>query len=84
MANHKSALKRIRGNEAKRVRNRYQLKTARTIIKKLRTTTDKKVAVELFKTAQGVIDKLVKNGIIHKNNGANKKSGLAHTVAGLK
>ncbi len=84
MANHKSSLKRIRGNEAKRLRNRYQLKTARTIIKKLRTSTVKKEASALFVTAQGVIDKLVKNGIIHKNNGANKKSGLAHLVAGLK
>jgi small subunit ribosomal protein S20 len=84
MANHKSSLKRIRGNEAKRLRNRYQLKTARTIIKKLRLTTAKKEGAALFVTAQGVIDKLVKNGIIHKNNGANKKSGLAHLVAGLK
>lgn len=84
MANHKSALKRIRGNEAKRLRNRYQLKTARTIIKKLRTSTDKKVAAAMLQTTQAVIDKLVKNGIIHKNNGSNKKSGLAHLVAGLK
>jgi small subunit ribosomal protein S20 len=84
MANHKSSLKRIRSNEAKRLRNRYQLKTARTIIKRLRVTTEKKAASALFVTAQGVIDKLVKNGIIHKNNGANKKSGLAHLVAGLK
>lgn len=84
MANHKSALKRIRGNEAKRLRNRYQLKSARTILKKLRTSTNKKEATELFKTAQSVLDKLVKKGIIHKNNAANKKSGLALAVAGLK
>ena len=84
MANHKSALKRIRGNEAKRLRNRYQLKTARTILKKVRTSTTKKEATELFKTAQSVLDKLVKRGIIHKNNASNKKSGLANLVAGLK
>ena len=84
MANHKSALKRIRGNEAKRLRNRYQLKTARTVLKKVRTATDKKAATELFKKAQSMLDKLVKNGVIHKNNASNKKSGLANLVAGLK
>ena len=36
MANHKSALKRIRSNEAKRLRNKYQHKTTRNVIKKLR------------------------------------------------
>jgi small subunit ribosomal protein S20 len=84
MANHKSALKRIRANEAKRLRNRYQLKTARTVIKKLKTSTTKVDAVELFKKAQSALDKLAKRGIIHKNNASNKKSGLALLVAGLK
>jgi len=84
MANHKSSLKRIRSNEAKRLRNRYQLKTARTIIKKLRTSTSKKEALVMLNSTQGIVDKLVKNGIIHKNNGSNKKSGLALLVAGLK
>ena len=41
MANHKSALKRIRSNEARRVVNKYQHKTTRTAIKKLRELTDK-------------------------------------------
>ena len=36
MANHKSALKRIRSNDAKRLRNRYQAKTTRTFIKRLK------------------------------------------------
>ncbi len=40
MANHKSALKRIRSNEVRRVRNRYQHKTTRNAIKKLREITD--------------------------------------------
>ncbi len=84
MANHKSSLKRIRGNEAKRLRNRYQLKTARTIIKKLRTAASKKEALAMLNSTQAIVDKLVKNGIIHKNNGSNKKSGLALHVAGLK
>lgn len=41
MANHKSSLKRIRANRAKYLRNRYQMKTTRTFIKRLRATTQK-------------------------------------------
>jgi len=80
MANHKSALKRIRANEAKRLRNRYQAKTTRTFIKRLRHTTDKAEAQELLKKVSSMIDKLAKKNIIHKNNAANKKSSLAKFV----
>ncbi len=80
MANHKSALKRIRANEAKRLRNKYQTKTTRTFIKKLTTTTDKAEAQELFKKVSSMIDRLAKKNIIHKNNAANKKSKLARLV----
>jgi small subunit ribosomal protein S20 len=80
MANHKSALKRIRANEAKRLRNKYQAKTTRTFIKKLRTTTDKAEAQELFKRVASMIDRLAKKNVIHKNNAANKKSKLARLV----
>ncbi|MDO1446973.1 30S ribosomal protein S20 [Rhodocytophaga aerolata] len=80
MANHKSALKRIRANEAKRLRNKYQAKTTRTFIKKLTTTTDKAEAQELFKKVSSMIDRLAKKNIIHKNNAANKKSKLARLV----
>ncbi|GGF41608.1 MULTISPECIES: 30S ribosomal protein S20 [Echinicola] len=83
MANHKSALKRIRANEAKRLRNKYQAKTTRTFIKKLRHTTDKVEAQELFKKVSSMIDKLAKKNIIHKNNAANKKSSLAKLVNAL-
>ncbi|AGA76333.1 MULTISPECIES: 30S ribosomal protein S20 [Echinicola] len=83
MANHKSALKRIRANEAKRLRNKYQAKTTRTFIKKLRHTTDKVEAQELFKKVSSMIDKLAKKNIIHKNNAANKKSSLAKFVNAL-
>ena len=44
MANHKSALKRIRSSETKRLRNRYQFKTTRNAIKKLKDATNKKEA----------------------------------------
>lgn len=83
MANHKSALKRIRANEAKAERNRYQLKTTRTFIKKLKASTKKKEAQELFQKVSGMIDKLAKKNIIHKNNAANKKSKLSKLVSAL-
>ena len=68
MANHKSALKRIRSNEAKRLRNRYQHKTTRTYIKRLRDTSDKSEAQELLKQVISMVDRLAKKNIIHKNN----------------
>ena len=83
MANHKSALKRIRSNETKRLRNKYQHKTTRNAIKKLRETTDKKEAQKLFSTVSSMIDKLAKNNIIHDNKAGNLKSGLSKFVAAL-
>lgn len=83
MANHKSALKRIRSNNAKRLRNRYQHKTTRTFIKRLRTTTDKGEAQELLKQVTGMLDRLAKRNIIHKNKAANDKSKLAKLVNSL-
>jgi len=83
MANHKSALKRIRANEAKRLRNRYQHKTTRTFIKRLKSVTDKAEAQELLKTVTSMIDKLAKKNIIHKNNASNKKSKLTKLVNAL-
>ena len=83
MANHKSALKRIRSNEKKRLRNRFQHKTARNAIRKLRATTAKKEANKLFPVVVSLIDKLVKKNIIHANKGANLKSKLSKHVASL-
>lgn len=83
MANHKSALKRIRSNEAKRLRNRYQSKTTRTFIKRLRGTSDKGEAQELLKKVISMLDKLAKRNIIHKNKAANNKSKLTKLVNNL-
>ena len=80
MANHKSAEKRIRANEAKRVRNRYQAKTTRTFIKKLRTTSGKSEAENLLKEVNSMIDKLAKKNIIHWKKAANQKSKLTKLV----
>ena len=83
MANHKSALKRIRSNEAKRLRNKYQQKTARNAVRNLRATTDKTEAEGMFVKVTSMLDKLAKNNIIHKNKAANIKSKLAKHVAAL-
>jgi len=83
MANHKSALKRIRSNESKRLVNKYKHKTTRSAIKKLRDLTDKKEAETLFPSVASMIDKLAKKNIIHDNKAANLKSGLAKHIANL-
>ena len=83
MANHKSALKRIRSNEAKRVLNRYQAKSTRTAIKKLRATTTQSEAQEQLKKVSSMLDRLAKKNIIHKNKAANNKSSLAKFVSSL-
>jgi small subunit ribosomal protein S20 len=80
MANHKSAEKRIRANETKRLRNKYQHKTTRTVVKKLRTTTVKAEAEALLKEVSSSIDKLAKKNIIHWKKAANQKSKLTRLV----
>jgi small subunit ribosomal protein S20 len=80
MANHKSAIKRIRSNNAKRLRNKYQHKTVRNAVRNLRATTDKKEASAMFPKVASLIDKLAKRNVIHKNKAANLKSGLAAHV----
>lgn len=83
MANHKSALKRIRSNQAKTERNAYYHKSARTQVRKLRAMTTKKEAETFFPKVASMLDKLAKRNIIHKNKAANLKSKLAVHVAGL-
>ncbi len=80
MANHKSALKRIRSNDAKRLRNKYQHKTTRTFVRRLRAATEVKEAQALLITVTGMLDKLAKRNIIHKKKASNLKSGLAKFV----
>jgi small subunit ribosomal protein S20 len=82
MANQKSALNRMRSSETKRLRNRYQLKTCRTFVKRLKNTTDRQEAGVLFKKVSSMLDKLAKRKVIHKNKAANSKSTLAKLVNG--
>ncbi len=80
MANHKSSIKRIRQTQRRKLHNRYYAKTARNAVRKLRTTTDKAVAVELLPKVSSMLDKLAKKNIIHKNKAGNLKSKLTLMV----
>ncbi len=80
MANHKSALKRIRQTEKKRVHNRYYGKTMRNAVRLFRELDDKKEAEEKLPSILSIIDKLTKRSIIHKNKAANIKSKLTRHV----
>ncbi len=77
MANHKSALKRIRQTEKKRLNNKYYAKTTRNAVKKLRLSEDKDESVKLYPEVVAMIDKLAKRNVIHKNKASNLKSKLA-------
>ncbi len=83
MANHKSALKRIRSNEKKRLINKYQHKTTRNAVRDLRASVDKEFAEGKLPAVVSMLDKLVKNNVIHKNKAGNLKSGLMKRVAAL-
>lgn len=86
MANHKSALKRIRSNERKRQRNRVWRSRARTEIKKARTAIEtgeveqaRAATVEAIRT----LDKAANKGILHPNNAARRKARLMKRLAQL-
>jgi small subunit ribosomal protein S20 len=83
MANHKSAIKRIRANNARRITNRYQHKSTRTAIKNLKATQVKSEAQALLNNVIAMIDKLAKKNVIHKRKAANQKSKLMRYVNNL-
>jgi small subunit ribosomal protein S20 len=83
MAHHKSALKRIRQSEVRRLHNKYYARSTRNAIKKLRSTTEKPEAEELYVKVASMLDKLAKRNIIHDNKAANLKSSLNKHVNNL-
>ena len=83
MAHHKSAFKRIRQSEKRKVHNHYYAKTVRNAIKKLRLASDKAEASELLPKLSAMLDKLAKRNIIHDNKAANLKSSLTKHVNSL-
>ena len=84
MANHKSALKRVRSDQKKRDRNHYQHKTTRNALRKLRASKDLKEVTEMLPKVSSMLDKLSKNNVIHKNKAANLKASIAAHTSALK
>lgn len=83
MANHKSALKRARQNEVRRLRNKSIRTRVKTAVKTVRTVAsrdDHEQAVQELNLAQSVIDKAAKKGTIHKRTAARKISRLTKVV----
>lgn len=86
MANHKSAKKRIRQNDKKRINNKWKVSRFRTELKKLRTfitEENKEEAVKQFPIVQTLLAKLAKSPIIRKDTAARKTSRLASQVSKL-
>ncbi len=85
MANIKSQIKRNKTNEKSRLRNRAVKSELKTYVRKVKaavSTGDAAAADEALKAASRKLDKAVSKGVIHKNQAANRKSGLAKLVAG--
>lgn len=79
MANHKSAIKRIRQNEKRRLYNRVYRNRARTLVKKARTSIqsgNSNEAIEATRRAIRDLDMAASRGVIHANNAARRKSRL--------
>ena len=86
MANIKSQMKRIKTNEKARQRNvavKSALKTAVRRVHKAADSGDAAAAASAFQVAAKQLDKAASKGVIHKNQAANRKSGLAKQIAGI-
>ncbi len=86
MANIKSQIKRNRQNEKRRLRNKSVKSSLKTAIRKFNEATEAgnvDAAAVLLRDASRQLDKAASKGVIHKNQAANRKSGLAKQVAGL-
>ncbi|MBV6621793.1 MAG: 30S ribosomal protein S20 [Rivularia sp. (in: Bacteria)] len=87
MANSRSALKRVQVAERNRLRNKSYKSALRTLMKKYFITLEKytaepseelkKEVLDSMSAAYQKIDKAVKRGVLHRNNGARQKSRLA-------
>jgi small subunit ribosomal protein S20 len=83
VANIKSQQKRIKTNEAARLRNKAVKSGVKTAVRKVREAVaagDKDKATELVRAASRSLDKAASKGVIHANQAANKESALAAAV----
>lgn len=86
MANHKSAIKRARQNEERRLRNRARKTRMKNVIRSLEeaiASNSKDTAVERLKSAIAVIDTTASKGVIHKNTASRKVARLSRRVNAL-
>ena len=86
MANIKSQIKRNKTNEKARQRNVAVKSALKTAVRRFRSAADAgdaAAATTALQTASKALDKAASKGVIHKNQAANRKSGLAKQVAGL-
>lgn len=84
MAQHLSAERQARKALKHRTSNKAYLSKMKTALRRVRELQDKEKAVVELKKAAKLLDQLAAKGIIHKNNAANKKSGLTKFVNSLK
>ncbi len=80
MANTKSALKRMRQNERRRLRNRAVRSKVRSVVKVARAVEGEPAAGAILEALRA-LDKAVAKGVIHRNTAARKKSALARRLA---
>jgi small subunit ribosomal protein S20 len=86
LANHKSAIKRARQNEKRRMRNRIRKTIMKNAIKSVEEaikSNSSELAVEKLQEAITVIDKTASKGVIHRNKAARKISRLSRKVNSL-
>lgn len=86
MANIKSQIKRNRQNEQARLRNQQVRSRLRTYSRRFRTAVengDKDEATTAYRVAAREYDKAAQKGVVHRNNAANKKSGMAKRLESL-
>ena len=86
MPNHKSAMKRVRQNEKRRIRNRHIMSTTRTYIKAVRAAIDSgnaEAAREALPKAVNALNAAASKGVVHRNQASRKISRLTLAVNAL-
>ena len=86
MANHNSAIKKMRQDEKRRIRNKSYKTRVKNVVKEVEEALkdqNREAAEQAFQNAVSVLDRVASKGIIHKNKAARKKSRLAKRIHAL-
>lgn len=84
MPQHKSAEKRVRQSARRHARNKANLSRMKTLVRKVRSATEKEKATTALRQAVKYLDQLAAKGVIHRNKAANQKSQLTRFVNAIK